>query len=110
MKFRTTQKSMKEHYTIYSVGYCNANALLYGEDAIAYNSGVYGWNCDYYYVDGICICTGYRPHGISTKAVKTSEYEKAAEEIRNNWDLSYDEKCERIAAIRSAWIAAIKAV
>jgi len=108
MKTKTTRKYVNAVYgpNVFSVGYCGAQNLLYGVDPFGYNAGVYGWNCDYYYVDGVCICTGYRPHGISTIG-KTAEFEKQAEAIRNNWNMGYDEKLKKIAEIRSSWINAL---
>lgn len=106
MKTKTTRKYMNALYNgkIFSVGSWGAQNLLYGVEPSAYNSGVYGWNCDYYLIDGVCICTGYRPHGISTIG-KTAEYEKQAEAIRNDYNLDYYTKLQEIAEIRKKWIA-----
>lgn len=105
MKVKTTRKYINAVYNpVFSVGYCGAQALLYGVDPFAYNSGVYDWNCDYYYINGVCICTGYRPHGISTIG-KTAKYEEQAEKIRNDWNIDYDKKLELIAEIRDKWIS-----
>lgn len=66
MKFRTTAKELKNGYcNIISVGYCELQSLLCYEYPVAYNRGTYGWNFDVYDVDGVAICTGYRP--ISSK-------------------------------------------
>jgi hypothetical protein len=105
MKMEVTRKYMKSLWgnDLFSVGYCGAYHLLYGIEPVAYNAGVYGWNCDYYYTCGVCICTGYRPHGRSTIG-KTAEYEKQAKEIVHDWDIPYEDKLEKIAEIRAEWI------
>lgn len=61
MKYKTTRKQLKhlEHKTI-KVGYCDLANLLRYESPESYNSGVYGWNWDFYRLDGFNICTGYR--------------------------------------------------
>ena len=108
MKFETTQKYMRNLWgsDLYSVGYCGAYYLLWGLEPVAYNAGVYGWNCDYYYVNGICICTGYRPHGKSTIG-KTDEYETKAKAIVDNFDIPYVDKMEQVTEIRNEWIATL---
>jgi hypothetical protein len=58
-KIKTTQKAMRENYFIIGIGYCNAQYLLNVVKPIAYSAGVYGWQCDYYDVDGVVISTGY---------------------------------------------------
>lgn len=46
----------------YYCGYCDLQALKGGRDAIYYNCGVYGWNCDIFidWTTRSCISTGYR--------------------------------------------------
>lgn len=64
IKFKTTYVEAKKHYSkIYSAGYCNLQFLLKVAEPVCYASGVYGWNCDFYVFDSICISTGYRPVG-----------------------------------------------
>jgi hypothetical protein len=61
MKFKTTKKNMEQNYSrIANVGYCTLQNLLNYESPIAYSSGTYGWNGDYYEVEGVLIATGYR--------------------------------------------------
>jgi hypothetical protein len=65
MKFKTTAKEIKNNYHyIIGVGYCELQSLLAHTSPIAYSSGIYGWNCDYYEIITACnrvlICTGYR--------------------------------------------------
>ena len=60
MKLKATKKEIREgYYYIAGVGYCEAQNLLKHERAFAYSAGCYGWACDYYDVDGVCISTGY---------------------------------------------------
>ena len=82
MKLFTTQKAMRENNaTIIKIYYCDAQSLLKYREPFAYNSGVYGWNCDYYDIDGIIICTGYRPHGKRIDYDIVREYEQKARQI-----------------------------
>ena len=61
MKIKTTRKNIeKNSYKIVSIGYCEAQHLLKYKSPFAYSSGVYGWNADYYDVNGVVIATGYR--------------------------------------------------
>lgn len=61
MKFRTTQKTIRDGYAkIYRCGYCDLQNLFRYTNATAYTCGVYGWNFDLYEIDGVAITTGYR--------------------------------------------------
>lgn len=87
MKFKTTQKAIREGYrNILEVGYCDLQYLLYYENPIAYTSGVYGWNSDIYQINNsTVIVTGYRPFGnkrIDYKLIR--EYDEKAMEIIHN--------------------------
>ena len=84
MKFKTTQKAVKEGYrTIIYTGYCDLANLLYYENPVAYTCGVYGWNADIYDVGrGVAICTGYRPFGTIRADYKlVEEYDNIAREF-----------------------------
>ena len=64
MEFKTTKKQINQNYqNVICVGYCELDYLLSNQEPIAYNSGVYGWNCDVYDINGVAIVTGYRPWG-----------------------------------------------
>ena len=106
MKAETTQKYIRNVYgdILYSVSYCSAQNLLYGLDPFAYNAGVYGWNCDYYYINGICICTGYRPHGMKVDYNTLAYYDKQAEKIRMDWSIPYVDQLDQITKLRNEWI------
>jgi len=61
MKLKTTKKEIENNsHRIASIGYCEAQHLLKYRSPFAYTCGVYGWNGDYYLVDGVTIATGYR--------------------------------------------------
>ena len=106
MKNHTTQKYIRALYgaRVFSVGYCGAWHLLRGTEPFAYNAGVYGWNCDYYHLGDVIICTGYRPHGRSCHDI-TDKYEKLAAAVFENRALSWEETGAQIAAIRDQWIS-----
>lgn len=83
-KIKTTKKEMRQNYKILSVGYCDMQYILAYESPIAYSAGVYGWACDYYYVNDVVISTGYSP--ISSKNMKEDyslieEYEQKARQL-----------------------------
>lgn len=84
MKFRATQKAIKESYSkIIGVGYCDLQSLLNFKSPIAYICGVYGWNADIYDIDGVAIVTGYRPFGNIKPDYDTClKYNRKAEELR----------------------------
>tara|TARA_Y100000310_G_C20337792_1_gene648341 strand:+ start:34 stop:423 length:390 start_codon:yes stop_codon:yes gene_type:complete len=80
IKLRATRKEMKEnHYRVIGAGYCELQHLLKYKHPLAYSSGVYGWNCDYYYIyEGYnvldaktLIATGYR--GVWSRNTTASE-------------------------------------
>ena len=64
MKLKATKRSIREGYNkIVNVGYCDLQALLNYKEPFAYSAGLYGWACDYYDIDGVCISSGYQPIG-----------------------------------------------
>ena len=64
MKFKTTKKEIYSNFkNVICVGYCGLDNLLTNHDPIAYNSGVDGWKCDIYDINGVAIVTGYQPFG-----------------------------------------------
>lgn len=84
MKFRTSEKAIRENYTnIICIGYCDLQNLLNYKPPIAYTCGVYGWNADIYEINNsTVICTGYRPIGkIRPSYELTCEYDKRAKKI-----------------------------
>lgn len=97
MKLKTTKKSVKNEFNnIYSIGYCNAQYLLQGTKPFAYSTGTYGWSCDYYNIDGVCISTGYSPIGESIGYDLVREYDNKAMKIFDNYDLDYQVREKRV--------------
>ena len=99
MKVRTTRKAIVNSSTnIKCAGYCDLQFLLTNHQPVAYTCGIYGWNFDVYEVYGVTICTGYRGMP-GTRAEGIHEYEKQAKEIWHNYNLSDEERKEKIETI-----------
>ena len=101
MKLKTTRKEIKNKVAsnyIWQVGYCDMQNLLYYKSAIAYTSGVYGWNFDLYEVDGVYFTTGYRNMiGKQVDYELLRKYEEQAGEIIKTWGrYEYEVKKELI--------------
>lgn len=95
MKLRAAKKDFKDEKVL-KVGYCGIQYLLRYKDPFAYSSGVYGWACDYYNIDGIYISTGYSPVGKSLDYDIIKKYEDEARKILLDDNISYDDKKEKI--------------
>ena len=96
MKFKTTTKAIRNgSVNVKCAGYCDLCHLLQYHEPIAYTCGVYGWNYDVYEVYGVTICTGYRGMP-GTRLDGIAEYDRKAREIVDNWDISYNEKREKV--------------
>ena len=95
-KIKITMTEARQNHRILSVGYCELQGLLEHQEPVAYSCGVYGWNCDYYDIDGVTICTGYRT--IKTKNViepdyeTIRKYEDVARAISSNYNLKFEER------------------
>ena len=101
MKLKTTRKEIKNKVAsnyIWRVGYCDMQNLLYYKNAVAYTSGVYGWNFDLYEVEGVYFTTGYRNMiGKQVDYELLRKYEKQASEIIKTWGKhSTEEKKELV--------------
>lgn len=104
MKLKTTRKQIEQDsYRIASIGYCEAQHLLKYQSPFAYTAGVYGWNGDYYLVDGVTIATGYR-------SLPASKNTKCDYKIVRVFDdrASKAETAKEIDAILAEFIQAIK--
>ena len=95
MKLKATKKEFKNE-NVLRVGYCQAQYLLRYADPFAYSSGVYGWTCDYYNIDGVYISTGYSPIGKSLDYDIIKKYEDEARKILLDDTNSYEEKKEKV--------------
>jgi len=97
MKVKTTKKQVKNYYNkIYSIGYCDAQYLLQGISPFAYSSGAYGWACDYYEIEGICISTGYSPIGESVDYDLLKKYDNKAKKILDNYSIDYQKRKNKV--------------
>ena len=84
MKLKTTKKQIRESaYQLYAVGYCELDSLLVYQSPFAYSSGVYGWSCDYYNLDGVIISTGYSPIGESIAYDLQKKYNNLAKKAHS---------------------------
>ena len=83
MKKSITFKNVKNtSKVIIKIGYCDAQNLLRCATPYAYNSGVYGWNCDFYNMyGGIVISTGYRAIGEPANYELIKEYDDMAKQV-----------------------------
>lgn len=98
MKAKTTRKWIASAYTCYGTGYGDLQYLLRFQDARFYTCGVYGWNCDIYTFGGYAITTGYRGqvHHVDRQYELEREYDKKAEEIIGNYELSAEERERKV--------------
>ena len=106
MKFKTTQKEIKNGYGyVFSIPYCDAWCLLRGQEPEAYTAGVYGWNADIYSHGGVAIVTGYRPFGKSCNHDILRKYEQKARKIYENDNIKkYDTKIKKINKLLDEFI------
>jgi hypothetical protein len=87
MKAKVANKYIRSSFD--NIFYVNDSRI---EDAVrtiepfAYNCGVFGWNCDFYEIDGVCISTGYRPIGKSVDYRILKKYDNRAEELSKEQD------------------------
>ena len=112
MKFKTTKKQMKDNYHyILGTGYCSLQHLLNYENEIAYSTRSEGWACDYYEIDGVLISTGYSP--IASKNIKADyetirKYNEQAQAIQYNYDLSWENRRDKVRELLHQFIKEIK--
>lgn len=100
MKTKTTFKAIRDNYSkILSIGYCQAQSLLVFKNARYYNSGVYGWNCDFYVINDIVICTGYKTIGKHIDSDLVKEYNNKAYSIYRESGLKLSEVEERVNSL-----------
>jgi len=105
MKFKTTQKEIKNNYSkIIVCGHCQLNYLLRYESPEAYTCGVYGWNADIYDFGDVAIVTGYRPFGDIECYELCKEYDAKAEKLVNNYTIDYDKAQKQIKELLKEFI------
>lgn len=97
MKYKTTRKAIVNgSVNVKCAGYCDLQNLLQNHSAVAYTSGVYGWNFDVFEVYGVTICTGYRNMpGARLEGIR--EYEEKAAAIWNQENRTpFEEKQKQV--------------
>lgn len=107
MKFKTTQKEIRENYNkIICVPYCGLQTLLNYESPVAYTVRREGWAADIYDMGGgVAIATGYAPFGnIRPGYDICRKYEKQAEKIRYNYTLSYDRQRDMLKSLAKKFV------
>lgn len=107
MKFKTTQKEIRANYnTIICVPYCGLQNLLNYESPVAYTSRREGWGADIYDMGGgVAIVTGYAPFGNVRPSYELREkYENAAEKVRYNYSLKWEEQRGALRELQRAFI------
>ena len=108
MKLQTTKKQIRQHFnTILSIGYCQAQYLLYFKKPFAYSTRAEGWACDYYDVDGVCISTGYSPTGKRVDYSTLLEFEKQACAIVNS-SAPYEDRKTRVELLLNKFLEGVK--
>lgn len=107
MKLKATKKEMRSTNPI-KVGYCELQFLLHQKAPFAYSSGMYGWDCDYYNVNGVIISMGYRPIGREVDYKVVKKYENLARELAHKY-LGYEETKEKLDLLIEKFLQEIKA-
>ena len=93
MKIQVTKKAIRNgSRALLSIGYCQAQNLLYFKNPFAYSHGVYGWSCDYYQIGNVIISTGYSPIGQQVDCQILRDLEKQAEAIVNDNTIPHESK------------------
>lgn len=109
MKIKTTKKQVKNYYNnIYSIGYCNAQYLLEGVNPFAYSAGQYGWACDYYEIENVCISTGYNPIGENINYDLVRKYDNKAKAILNDYNIDYQKRKNKVNRLLIKFINQLK--
>lgn len=99
---RTTVQALSNKHI--RLGYCEASYLLRPLERIGYNSGVYGWNYDAFLYRGVVITTGYRGMIGNRPAVSVEPFEKRAEMLSKDSNISYEEYTKKALALLDEFI------
>lgn len=86
MKYKTTQKAVKENfYKVFYVPYCGLQTLLNFKSPEAYTTRCEGWGCDVYNLgSGIALTTGYAPFGKKIPYELYRNYENKALKLNSD--------------------------
>ena len=99
-KIKITRKEIKGRFNkILSVNAWSMQSLLKYQEPFAYSAGIYGWDCDYYMVNDLLICTGYRPitgKGISIDYDLLQKYDGKAREVLFESEVKYRDTIEAL--------------
>ena len=111
MKTQITQKAVKANYDkIILIPSMSTQYLLSYSSPIAYTAGVYGWNTDIYDINGVAVVMGYRPFGtIKADHDLCRKYDDAAQKIRHNYNLTYNEQRAELENLLDKFIAEVTA-
>lgn len=105
---KITRKQVNMYKNIICVPYCDLWYLLYFRNKTGYNSGVYGWNYDFYHINlNTCIVTGYRPFGNIKNYDLCDEYNEKAKNVIEDRTLSNEEKKEKVENLLEEFIEKI---
>ena len=106
---RTTKKAAEARYnTIMCVPYCELQFLLHYLSPVSYTANAYGWGADIYSINGAAIVTGYKPFGtIKPDADTLRKYDKAAESIIHDYNISYKAQTVELENLLDKFIAEV---
>ena len=100
MKFKTTQKAVKNGYdVVIPIGYCAMDNLLRYRTPVSYTTRNEGWGSDVYEVNGsyrVAISTGYSPFGTIKLTLEQyqliKDYEVKARTINEDFGMRYERR------------------
>lgn len=106
-----TNKSINVRFDkVVRLGYARVQHLFALDSRAGYNSGVYGWNSDFYIIDNVAISTGYRPTG-NIKVSNNKELnnlidklDNQAYEINKNYNDTWEIKHDKLKALQNELI------
>lgn len=98
MKYKTTKTAVLHGYsTVICTSYCAVQTLLAYENPAAYTARREGWAADVYDFGNVAIVTGYAPFGNIRPGYEVcKKYELAAEKIRYDYSLTWEEQKQQL--------------
>jgi hypothetical protein len=105
MKLKTTKTQIKNNFVnVLSFGYCDIQYLTYYKNPFAYSSGSFGWSCDYYEIDNVCLSTGYNPIGKNVDYTILRKYELKAQKIVLDYNTDYKIREKKVNKLLTEFI------
>lgn len=105
MKAKLTKSAVKNNFnSILSLGYCDIQYLTYYKRPFGYSCGVYGWSCDYYEIENVCLSTGYSPIGENVDYNLMRKFEAKAQKIVIDYNINYDLKVKKVNKLLTEFI------